>query len=347
MDDKKIGNFIRKLREEKELTQEEMALELHIHRTLLTKLETGKASLTSDNLIEICNYFDISTDELLLGRKNDNNRKNNRINDVTLKMYEESLREKKKTKRLLISIVIIILIFILYFFLTFYYSFVMYDLQVSSNYISVDYGVLIKSNDMMHMRLDYSLNNEEVKTVKVFYEENNAKFYLNNYTNHIELNNYNYSDDVNILIDNLYLEIIMNDGVQKAVKVSFYESYSNGNFIYKMIGKLKSILGNKKDYTRSEIYYDISNIINNIDNIKSDKYKITYNNKVLHIEIDDNKYYEYFRSDKEYLDYYVDDREIYSYNLSKKECLNGDCKNIKEDIENLKNIIRELSESGM
>lgn len=349
MDNKRIGNFIRKLREEKDLTQEELADELHIHRTLLTKIETGKASLTSDNLIEICNYFEISTDELLLGRKNDNNKINNRINDVTLKMYEESLREKKKTKRLLISIILIILIFILYFFLTFYYSFVIYRLVVNDHYIDIDYGVFIKSNDMSHMHLNYSIDNEDkVKAVKVFYEENNVRFYLNSYSNHIELNSYsNFDGDINSLFDNLYFEIITNNDGEKIVKVSFEEEYSNGNYIYKMINNFKGLLSNKKSYAKSEIYYDALNVVNNIDNIKSDKYKIIYNNKVLHIELDDNKVYEYFIFDKEYLDYYIDNKEVYSYNLSTKECLNGDCKNINEDIKKLKNIIDELNESEM
>ena len=372
MDNKKIGLFIKMLREEKELTQEQLAEALHIHRTLLTKIETGKASLTSENLIEICHYFDISSDELLLGRKT-SKKSNNKINDVTIKMYEDHLKEKSKTKKLLISIILIIFLFAIYFFLTFYYSFKIYRLNAFSSYINLLDGTLIKNNDLVYLNLKFDIKeNSNVEKVELYYESNNTKFYLNNNNNTYQM--LDYKDNPHIfnnisfdkIKDNLYLEVTLNNGKIKDIKISSVEEYDNSNLIYNLIDKLKNAFNTKEEYKKTDLYYDylkINNKNTEID-LEDKTYNISFDKNLLKIEYqEDNqkKKWEYFISEegrsngyskyyilqKEYLDFYIDDQEIYSYNLSTNECLNGKCDKTQNDITKVQKIIVTILESEM
>ena len=58
-------NKLKFLRQNKGITQEKLAKELFVSRTLVTKFETGKAIPTPDTLKRIATYFDVSIDDLL------------------------------------------------------------------------------------------------------------------------------------------------------------------------------------------------------------------------------------------------------------------------------------------
>ena len=61
------GKRIKILREQKELTQEQLADALHISDVHLRRLETGRSTGSVELVIEIADYFDVSLDYLLLG----------------------------------------------------------------------------------------------------------------------------------------------------------------------------------------------------------------------------------------------------------------------------------------
>ena len=63
------GERIRELRKKKGMTQEAMAAALHISDTHLRKLEAGQRSASIELYIEISQYFEVSLDYLLLGRR--------------------------------------------------------------------------------------------------------------------------------------------------------------------------------------------------------------------------------------------------------------------------------------
>jgi len=67
MDKKQIGSRIKALRTGKNLTQQELANELKIDRTTLSKIETGESSPGPGILVELKRIFSISIDWLLTG----------------------------------------------------------------------------------------------------------------------------------------------------------------------------------------------------------------------------------------------------------------------------------------
>lgn len=67
MNQEKIGSFIAQCRKEKNLTQSQLAEKLNMSDKSVSKWETGKGMPDSSIMIELCNYLDISANELLSG----------------------------------------------------------------------------------------------------------------------------------------------------------------------------------------------------------------------------------------------------------------------------------------
>lgn len=69
MDQKKIGGFLRELRNEKGLTQEQLAEMLGVTNRSISRWETGATMPDFDLLIQVAEYFGVSADEILDGER--------------------------------------------------------------------------------------------------------------------------------------------------------------------------------------------------------------------------------------------------------------------------------------
>lgn len=67
-----IGERIKFLRKEKKLSQEELGTAIGLTQNNISKMENGDVSLTIDNLLLIASFFNVSTDYICTGQKNDN-----------------------------------------------------------------------------------------------------------------------------------------------------------------------------------------------------------------------------------------------------------------------------------
>jgi transcriptional regulator with XRE-family HTH domain len=65
-----IGERLLNLRKEKNLSQEELANILDVSRQTISKWETDQSTPDFDKIVPLCNYFGITTDELLTGKSN-------------------------------------------------------------------------------------------------------------------------------------------------------------------------------------------------------------------------------------------------------------------------------------
>lgn len=65
------ANRLYELRKEKGLSQEELAEKLGVSRQAVSKWERSEASPDTDNLIALAKIYDLSLDELVYGKKND------------------------------------------------------------------------------------------------------------------------------------------------------------------------------------------------------------------------------------------------------------------------------------
>ena len=64
-----IGDRLLKLRKERNLSQEDLANELDVSRQTVSKWETNQSMPEFDKIVPLCEYFGITTDELLTGSK--------------------------------------------------------------------------------------------------------------------------------------------------------------------------------------------------------------------------------------------------------------------------------------
>ena len=65
-----IGERLLKLRKEKNISQEELANILDVSRQTISKWETDQSSPDFDKIVPLCEYFGITSDELLTGNSN-------------------------------------------------------------------------------------------------------------------------------------------------------------------------------------------------------------------------------------------------------------------------------------
>lgn len=69
MDQKKIGGFLKELRKEKNMTQEQLAEVLGVTNRSISRWENGVNMPDFDLVIEIANYFDVGIEEFLDGER--------------------------------------------------------------------------------------------------------------------------------------------------------------------------------------------------------------------------------------------------------------------------------------
>ena len=95
MDQVKIGNFIRDLRKEKNLTQEELAEHFNVARRTVSRWETGVNAPDLGILVEMTDYFDVDLRELFDGERK-SEKMNRELEDTVIKTAEYSHEEKTK-----------------------------------------------------------------------------------------------------------------------------------------------------------------------------------------------------------------------------------------------------------
>ncbi|MBC2370070.1 helix-turn-helix transcriptional regulator [Listeria booriae] len=96
-----IGKNISALRNKKGISQEKLAKDLNVSTSTVGMWETGKRAVKDDFVIQLANYFDVSTD-YLLGKSNTDKRKTpdfandlEWINDPELGYWWHSLTESE------------------------------------------------------------------------------------------------------------------------------------------------------------------------------------------------------------------------------------------------------------
>ncbi len=97
MDQQKIGRFLRELRRERSLTQEEVAEILGVSNRSVSRWENGVTMPDLDLLIQIARYYDVEVGEILDGgKKGEDTEKDmdKKTEETMLKIAEQVSTEK-------------------------------------------------------------------------------------------------------------------------------------------------------------------------------------------------------------------------------------------------------------
>ena len=101
MNQTKMGNFIKELRKEKELTQEQLAEIFHVARRTVSRWETGSNMPDMDILIEMSDFFEVDLREILDGERK-NKKMDSEMKETVLKVAEYSNIGQKKMARIVL-----------------------------------------------------------------------------------------------------------------------------------------------------------------------------------------------------------------------------------------------------
>lgn len=116
MDQKKTGQFIARLRKEKELTQKALADCLGITNKAVSKWECGNSLPDNSIMVELCNILEISVNELLAGERISSTDYTKKAEENMMSLIKEREENKKDQRRNKIRDAIGKLVLIIYLF---------------------------------------------------------------------------------------------------------------------------------------------------------------------------------------------------------------------------------------
>ena len=118
MDQAKIGKFLKQLRTEKNLTQEELSEKFYTSSRTVSRWETGKNLPDLAILIELADFYDVDIQEIINGERKSENM-NPETKETLKKVAEYAENEKKKQSHKTYTIITVILLSLLLFGLLF------------------------------------------------------------------------------------------------------------------------------------------------------------------------------------------------------------------------------------
>lgn len=98
MDQKKIGAFLKQLRNEKRITQEQLAEILGVSNRTVSRWETGNNLPDLSILVQISEYYDVEIKEILNGERKSGNM-DNELKETLLKVADYNELERQRAAR--------------------------------------------------------------------------------------------------------------------------------------------------------------------------------------------------------------------------------------------------------
>ena len=93
MNQQKLGSFIRELRKEQNITQEQLAEQFNVSARTISRWETGHNMPDISLLVEISEFFDVSIPEIINGERKSENM-NEEVKEVAEKLSDYAGEEK-------------------------------------------------------------------------------------------------------------------------------------------------------------------------------------------------------------------------------------------------------------
>ena len=106
MDQKKIGRFLKELRKEKVITQEQLAEKIKVSGRTVSRWETGS---NMPDISLLADFYDVSIPEIIDGERKSENM-NEEVKETVLKLsdYTETINQKIKGRLFVLTVIAII-----------------------------------------------------------------------------------------------------------------------------------------------------------------------------------------------------------------------------------------------
>ena len=369
MKENRFGNIISKLRNERNLTQKELANILHISDKAISRWETGSNYPDLPMLYKISNYFKIPFHDLLKARLEDEDIKDDSVQKLLSEIDDMKYNHKRKMRKLLFfSICIIIFLIVAMLFINTYNRFRVYNVNLSGDEFYSINGIYVETRikdtlNLNRIRLkNVNVTDTDIVSVDLYYVENDKEYIIQNYSSLDNINFSNYQsyikmDDLSKYIDNLYIRVKIidskNNTKEYTAKLEFALNFSNNKILYKddnlenidlKLDEIKLDIDEIKDILIKNGYKEESDVLKK----ETKEYSISYLYKVNRVN------YTYERNNLNYmyeynLKYYElkvsvfneNNLEVENYIYDAKEgeiieCNVGSCNDYKEAIRLIK-----------
>lgn len=244
----KVGEFIKQLREEKGISQNELAEKLFVTRQAISSWENGKNYPHLETLKLLSDIFQVDLIELYAGKKVENKKTANEV------IYTIVKNEKKKQKRLIIIFILVIVIllisFFVYYFINTYNATKIYRIGTTNANSNIN-GIMIKTQEVTYFQLIEDKN--DIEKMSLFYKD--KEIYQTDGQTIIfrEYNGYNeYHSREKDFLNNLSLKIITEDKKEYNINLILDKEFENKSLLFK---KSKEI-GTEKS-NANEVEFDI------------------------------------------------------------------------------------------
>ena len=110
---KECGDFIAELRKENKLTQKDLAERINVSDKAVSRWETGKGYPDVTSLVSLSEYFDVSVNELLSGKRLTDDNIKETADENLISVFEQAQKNKKQQKlqvAIYTSILIVVLL---------------------------------------------------------------------------------------------------------------------------------------------------------------------------------------------------------------------------------------------
>lgn len=185
LNNEKFGNFIKKLRNEKKLTQKELGEKLNITDKAISKWERGLSFPDIEMLTILSNYFEVDISELLKGERGEKQEVNiEKAVEEALERLEKTKKKKRKIKKITVGIISAIILILSTILQLIYYKIVKpHNYEYISN--SLEYiinQIIIITTAINLILLIRKLKNLKkiIIVVAIFFTIINIAYWVNN-----------------------------------------------------------------------------------------------------------------------------------------------------------------------
>ena len=361
MNSEKIGKFILSLRNDKNLTQEELAELIPIGRGAVSKWERGVNIPDISSLMRLSEIFEVSVNEILSGEKlNKENKKE--IDNVTLDLYSKNIKNKKFIRILLFIILIILLAFLTFYFINTYKKIKVYTVTAEGDKVSYFDGVFINTRNKIYFNAGAVDSKEKVANVRVYYimpdntehmiyEVDGDSIFIIDYYGYDE---YFDSDNIDYILDNLYVEVTLENS-KETLKFNFIEDYVNSDIFFNKYENISDDVEVKKEGKSKELI-DFESLIDSKFEKQDDNYiyEVSDDEMYIYIPIAETLYYLTYDNNEPVEDYsyhfegnsvyYKNNKEgiNFLYQNDEVDCMEGNCDNAMEIVNEFYNKLNNL-----
>lgn len=302
MNQEKIGNFIKKLRIDNNMSQKALADKIPINREAISKWECGRTIPDSSTILRLCEIFNVSADEIMYGeyKKKDNKTE---FDNLSLIIYDERNTIYKKfnktSKFFLVTFILLIIsifTFLLYYFFNSYDSVKIYTIESGQGDIFLTDGIITLTGENIYFKLGNfnGIDEDDISKVVVYYEKDNTKkivyestspkdFLIRDYYGY---NEYFKIKNKDVDFDSLYVDVYYNNEVE-TIKLMMKEEYSNKRLYFRK--KEQSVVKKAKEIKPFD--NELTKTIK--ENLKNEENGIYYQS----MKLDDNLYDVYYVDD--------------------------------------------------